>query len=143
MSRTGKDTGYRVGLIGADIQGSLSPALHEREAAELGIEYAYELFDLEIMERPAEDIGALIGDLRKEALRGVNVTHPCKQLAARHLDSLSSQAEALGAVNTVVFDAGRATGHNTDWPGFAEGFRRGMPGAALGDVVLVGAGGAG
>ena len=95
------------------------------------------------MGRSPEDVGALVGELRADGLRGVNVTHPCKQLAVPHLDSLSRQAEALGAVNTVVFDAGHATGHNTDWPGFAEGFRRGLPGAAVGDVLLVGAGGAG
>ena len=38
---------------------------------------------------------------------GLNVTHPCKQLVLEHLDELSPDAAALGAVNTVVF-AGRA-----------------------------------
>jgi shikimate dehydrogenase len=35
------------------------------------------------------------------------------------------------------------TGHNTDWSGFAEGFRRGLPDAKLDRVVQLGAGGAG
>ena len=40
------------------------------------------------------------------------------------LDELSADARALGAVNTVVFKDGRAIGHNTDWWGFAESFKR-------------------
>jgi shikimate dehydrogenase len=130
-------------LIGAGIEESLSPALHEREAEALGLRCSYELLDLDALGRPPEAIGELLDEARDDGLGGVNVTHPCKQLAALHLDALSSEAETLGAVNTVVFDRGRMTGHNTDWPGFAEGFRRGLPGAALGEVVLLGAGGGG
>jgi shikimate dehydrogenase len=73
----------------------------------------------------------------------VNITHPVKQLVIPLLHELSEEARALGAVNTVVFKAGRRVGHNTDWFGFAEGFRRGLPGASLGHVTQMGAGGAG
>jgi shikimate dehydrogenase len=132
-----------LGLIGAGIEASLSPALHEREAQALGIACRYELFDLDVLGRPPEDVGALLAEARASGLRGVNVTHPCKQLAVQHLDGLSRQAETLGAVNTVVFDPGRTVGHNTDWPGFEAGFRRGLPGAPVDEVVLLGAGGAG
>ena len=38
---------------------------------------------------------------------------------------------------------GRTTGHNTDATGFAESVRRGLPGAGMERVVLLGAGGAG
>jgi shikimate dehydrogenase len=74
---------------------------------------------------------------------GLNVTHPCKQAVIPHLDELSADAAALGAVNTVVLHDGRATGHNTDWWGFAESFRRNLPGVSLDRVVQLGAGGAG
>ena len=73
----------------------------------------------------------------------MNVTHPCKQAVVAHLDALSDDAAALEAVNTVVFEGGRATGHNTDTTGFAESFARGLPDAELERVVLLGAGGAG
>jgi shikimate dehydrogenase len=43
----------------------------------------------------------------------------------------------------VVFAGGRRIGHNTDWSGFLESFRRGLPGAAIGTVLQLGAGGAG
>jgi shikimate dehydrogenase len=80
---------------------------------------------------------------QREGLAGLNVTHPCKQAVIAHLDALSDDAAALGAVNTVVFEDGRCCGHNTDWWGFAEGFRLRLPQAGLGHVVQLGAGGAG
>ena len=132
-----------VGLIGAGIGMSLSPALHEREASLLGIDYEYRLFDLDELERPPSDVGALVREADDEGLRGLNVTHPCKQLVVEELDALSPEAEALGAVNTVVLDDGRRVGHNTDASGFREAFERRLPGARTDHVVLLGAGGAG
>jgi shikimate dehydrogenase len=129
---------YEVGLIGAGIGASLSPALHEREAREQGLRYRYRLIEIE-----DADVGALLEQARRDGLRGVNVTHPVKQAVVPHLDALSADAAALQAVNTVVFDGERATGHNTDTTGFAESFTRGLPDVALDRVVVLGAGGAG
>ena len=129
---------HEVGLIGAGIGTSLSPALHEQEAAELDLDYGYRLIEVE-----GRDVGELLDRVREAGLRGVNVTHPCKQAVVPHLDALSEDAAALQAVNTVVFDDGRAIGHNTDTTGFAEHFERHLPDAELDHVVLLGAGGAG
>jgi shikimate dehydrogenase len=133
----------RVGLIGTGIGESKSPALHEREGAAQGLDYSYELFDL--ADRGA-GIAALPGLLREaeaSGFAGVNVTHRCKQAVIPLLSDLSEDARLVGAVNTVVFRDGRRIGHNTDWTGFREGFRRGLPDAKLGRAVLLGAGGAG
>ena len=59
------------------------------------------------------------------------------------LTTLSDDARFLGAVNTVVLRDGKREGHNTDWWGFAENFRRRMPDAPRDRVVQLGAGGAG
>src|SRR3954470_2978324 len=126
---------YEVGLIGAGIGASLSPALHEREAERHGMEYAYRLLD--IGDAGAADIGALLAAARGAGFSGLNVTHPCKQDVVAHLDALSPDAAALQAVNTGVFDGARAVGHNTDATGFAESFARGLPQAALHHVVLL------
>src|SRR5262249_2839915 len=67
----------------------------------------------------------------------------CKQAAIQFVGELSQDGAVLGAINTITFANGRRTGHNTDWWGFAEGFRRGLLGVDIGTVVLIGAGGAG
>ncbi|WP_330336757.1 shikimate dehydrogenase [Streptomyces sp. NBC_00557] len=134
---------YLVGLIGAGIGPSLSPALHQREADRQGLRYLYRLLDLDVLGRAPEAVGDLVRAARDLGYDGLNITHPCKQLVIDHLDALDPRAEALGAVNTVVFDGGRAVGHNTDVTGFAAAFARGLPDAPLERVVQLGAGGAG
>ncbi|WNV73697.1 shikimate dehydrogenase [Geodermatophilus sp. DSM 44513] len=134
---------FLVGLVGSGIGPSLSPPLHEREADELGLRYLYRRLDLDVLARPASAVGEVLAAARLAGYDGLNVTHPCKQLVLGHLDELSPDAAALGAVNTVVLRGGRAVGHNTDWSGFARAFDRGLPEAALDRVVLLGAGGAG
>lgn len=132
---------HLVGLVGAGIDASLSPALHEAEAAALGLGYEYRLLDVDQLEL---DLGEIVARARARGYSGLNVTHPCKQDVVAHLDELSPEAAALDAVNTVVFAAdGRAVGHNTDASGFLEAFRRGLPDAALDKVLVLGAGGAG
>ena len=135
---------FLCGLIGAGIQQSRSPALHEREAKEQGLALAYKLIDLEVLKVGVEGLPRLLDDAKRTGFNGLNITYPCKQAVISLLDDLSSEARALNAVNTVVISSnGRTTGHNTDWSGFAEGFRRGLPGAKLDRVVQLGAGGAG
>lgn len=135
--------GIVVGLIGAAIQLSRSPHLHESEAAAQGLRCAYRLIDLDVLRVGAEALPDLLARAERAGFAGVNITHPCKQAVIPLLDELSPDARAIGAVNTVIFRGGRRTGHNTDWWGFAESFRRGLPGAALSRVVQLGAGGAG
>ncbi len=141
--RPDEESAVAVGLVGAGIGESLSPALHEREAGLLGIDYSYTLLDLDELGRPASDVGDVVREARRDGLLGLNVTHPCKQLVVPELDRLSHEAAALGAVNTIVFGDAGLVGHNTDSTGFQEAFARGLPGASVDRVVLVGAGGAG
>ncbi|KUN49066.1 shikimate dehydrogenase [Streptomyces olivochromogenes] len=134
---------YLVGLIGSGIGPSLSPALHEREADRQGLRYLYRLIDIDVLGVGPEAVGDLVRAARDLGFDGLNITHPCKQLVIDHLDELAPQAAALGAVNTVVFEGGRAIGHNTDVTGFAASFARGLPDVPLERVVQLGAGGAG
>ena len=85
----------------------------------------------------------MLDDVQSQGFAGVNVTYPCKQSVIPLLDELTDDARSLQSVNTVVFRGGRRIGHNTDWWGFAESFRRGMTDVLRDRVVLVGAGGAG
>jgi shikimate dehydrogenase len=134
---------FLVGLIGAGIQASRTPSMHMQEGAAQGFRYDYRLIDLERLGEGAEALPRLLADAEREGYHGLNITHPCKQRVIAHLTDLSDDARALGAVNTVVLRDGRRIGHNTDWWGFAEGFRRGLPDVRKDRVVQLGAGGAG
>ncbi|MBX5258560.1 MULTISPECIES: shikimate dehydrogenase [unclassified Rhizobium] len=133
----------KAGLIGSGIQASLTPAMHMEEGAAQGLDYDYELIDLIKLNASPADLPRLVADAEARGLAGLNITHPCKQLVIALLDELSPEARALGAVNTVVLKDNRRFGHNTDWWGFAESFRRGLPQADLSSAVQLGAGGAG
>ena len=136
--------GLLCGLIGAGIQRSLTPAMHEAEARAQGLRLHYQLIDLDRTGQTAQALPGLIQASRTMGFSGLNITYPCKQAVIPLLDDLSDEARAVGAVNTVVFGTdGRAVGHNTDGSGWRWGFERQLPGADLSRVVLLGAGGAG
>ncbi|PVE23742.1 shikimate dehydrogenase [Microvirga sp. KLBC 81] len=132
-----------VGLVGAGIQASRTPRLHEREGAEQGLRYVYKLIDLEVLGLDESALPEVLAAAQRFGFAGLNITHPCKQAVIPLLDGLSPDAAALGAVNTVVLKDGRRVGHNTDWWGFAESFRRELPDVRRDRVVQFGAGGAG
>jgi quinate/shikimate dehydrogenase (NAD+) len=132
-----------AGLIGSGIQASRSPSLHEREGAEQGLRYIYKIIDIAALGLAPDVLPELLTAARRFGFAGLNITHPCKQTVIPLLDALSPDARALGAVNTVVFEKGRAIGHNTDWSGFAESFKRELMDAPRRNVVQFGAGGAG
>lgn len=143
MTATDAPPAVLVGLIGAGIQASRSPALHEREAAEQGLRLTYRLIDIDVLRLGPEALPRLIEAAEWMGFAGLNITYPCKQAVVPLLHELSPDAAALGAVNTVVLRGGRRIGHNTDCSGFAESFRRGLPDVPRGRVVQLGAGGAG
>lgn len=138
-----EDRRLRAGLLGRGIQESRSPRMHEAEGARLGLHYEYRLIDFDRLALPDGELPRILARLRAEGFAGVNVTHPFKERVVEHLDRLAPDAEAIGAVNTVVFGTDGAVGYNTDCWGFAESFRRGLRGAHIDRVVLIGAGGAG
>ncbi len=140
-------TKFLVGLIGAGIQRSLTPALHEAEACAQGLRLHYQLIDLDHVPagrlQGAQALPALLDAARTMGFVGLNITYPCKQAVIPLLDGLSDEARAMGAVNTVVFSERGAIGHNTDGSGWRRGFQRQLPAASLRRVALLGAGGAG
>ncbi|UUT20654.1 shikimate dehydrogenase [Pseudomonas sp. T8] len=132
-----------AGLIGAGIQASRTPALHEHEGDAQGVRYLYRLIDLDQLQLDSNALPDLLLAAERMNFTGLNITFPCKQSIIPLLDELSPEARGIGAVNTVVLKDGKRVGHNTDCLGFAEGFRRGLQGVALERVVQMGAGGAG
>ncbi|MBB1615005.1 shikimate dehydrogenase [Pseudomonas sp. UMC65] len=132
-----------AGLIGAGIQASRTPALHEQEGDAQHLRYLYRLIDLDQLGLDSSALPELLRAAEQMSFTGLNITFPCKQSILPLLDELSPEARGIGAVNTVVLKNGKRVGHNTDCLGFAEGFRRGLPDVARRQVVQMGAGGAG
>jgi shikimate dehydrogenase len=133
-----------VGLVGANILKSLSPALHEDAFAAAGIRGHYHLMDLDRLQ--GRRLEQVFGAIKTAGFDGINVTFPCKQAIIPLLDEVSAEARQIGAVNTVtISESGRTVGYNTDRIGFRRNFEEGLGRAAIEDqvAVLVGAGGAG
>lgn len=87
------------------------------------------------------DLRGAIAGMRALGIRGFGVSMPFKQEVIPLLDAQSPLAARVGAVNTVVNDAGRLTGHNTDAEGAARAVEEVRPLAGA-RVLLLGAGGA-
>jgi shikimate dehydrogenase len=79
-----------VGLIGANIQKSLSPALFEDACAAAGIRAHYHLIDLDRLS--GRSLNDLVDAARILGFTGFNVTFPCKEAIVPLLDDLSGEA---------------------------------------------------
>ncbi len=118
-------------LLGAALAHTRSPEIH----AMLG-GYRYEALEL--------SPGAFDEFVRARRFRGANVTIPYKRRALQLCDRLSTEARALGNVNTLVVEAdGSLTGHNTDHYGFLRMVERSGLQAAGKKAAVLGSGGAG
>jgi shikimate dehydrogenase len=140
-----RDDSVRIltGLIGRGIQASRTPRMHEAEADAQGLRLVYSLFDFSERGLDSSRLPDLLDAVELAGFAGVNITHPFKQTVVDHLDSLSPEAERIGAVNTVAFRNGDRLGYNTDTSGFARAFDDTFGTVRHDRVVLVGAGGAG
>jgi shikimate dehydrogenase len=130
-----------VGLIGWPVEHSLSPAMHNAAFDELGLNYRY--LPLPVTPGKAEEA---VKGLAALGFRGANVTVPHKQAVIPALDVVAPEAEALGAVNTIVVERTEdgtvvLRGHNTDAPGFIRALRAEGYDPEGRSAIVVGAGG--
>jgi shikimate dehydrogenase len=133
-----------LGLIGANIMGSLSPALFADAFNAAGIDGFYHLIDVDRL--PGRRLPQLLDAMKTAGFTGTNVTYPFKQDIVPLLDAIDPEAAQTGAVNTVaIAPDGRTTGYNFDRRGWRHSFEEsfGNDAARGATVVLVGAGGAG
>lgn len=135
-SRISGHTGL-LALIGSPVGHSGSPAMHNYSFEKLGLDYAYVAFDIR-----AEEVADAIAAMKTFKMRGFNVTMPCKIEAAKYVDELSPAAQIIGAVNTIVNENGRLTGHITDGIGFVDNLKD--HGVEIKDkkITIIGGGGA-
>lgn len=107
-----------LALIGSPVGHSGSPAMYNYSFARLGLDYVYVAFDIQVPE-----VKAAIEAMKTFRMRGCNVTMPCKTEAAKYMDDLSPAARIIGAVNTIVNEQGKLTGHITDGQGFVDNLK--------------------
>jgi shikimate dehydrogenase len=123
------------GVIGHPVAHSLSPLIHNRAYDELGLDYIY-------TPRDTDDVGAAIKDMRRLDIRGLSITIPHKEAVLKFLDSISDNARAIGAVNTIVNEGGTLRGYNTDGLAALQAITETTPVKGR-KAIIVGAGGAG
>ncbi|KAK4948194.1 hypothetical protein LTR10_013249 [Elasticomyces elasticus] len=82
-------------IVGANVTGSLSPAMHNAAYALLGLRHNYSTLNI----KSWADIEELIKD---ETLGGLSIVQPYKVKIVPNIGSLSDHARTIGAVNTVV-----------------------------------------
>jgi shikimate dehydrogenase len=130
-----------LGLIGSPIKSSAAPFMHEAAAEAAGLRAQYRLIDIAGADQ--SKLRLVLEGVRLLGFSGINVTFPYKEAVVPLLDSLTSAADAIGAVNTIIVRDGKLIGYNTDATGFVRAFAQvlGPPGAA--PVALIGAGGVG
>lgn len=130
----------RLGLIGDNIARSQAPRLHGLAGRLSGVEVTY---DRLVPRERGESFEEVFAHCAASGYRGINVTYPYKEVAARLVRIDDPLVRAIGAVNTVLFEADGPKGRNTDHSGFIEAYRRVRGEAAPGAVLMIGAGGVG
>ena len=123
----------RFALIGKDIKGSFSPAIHSYCFEVMGLDAGYGIIDIESKSRVSD----IVAQLREGGLDGINITAPYKKDFIPHLDQINSRAEDIGSINCIHNCDGGLIGNNTDWFGFGKALE-GFP--SFDSVVIIGAG---
>lgn len=129
----------RLGLIGDNIRASRSPLLHCIAGEMLGRPTTY---DSLIPADLGQDFDAIFANCAR-SYRGINVTYPYKEVAARKVTVEDPLVRGIGAVNTVLFEEDGPKGHNTDYTGFCAAYVRVRGDTRPGTVLMIGTGGVG
>ncbi|EPQ51509.1 Pentafunctional AroM protein [Gloeophyllum trabeum ATCC 11539] len=131
----------RFFIFGNPIAHSMSPTLHNSGFEALGLPYKYEIFETSEV---GEEIRAAIAS---PDFGGASVTIPFKLDIIPLLDALSPEAEAIGAVNTIIPQTKNGShmlyGDNTDWIGIRESILSRLPSSIKKPeaALIIGAGG--
>ena len=108
----------RLAVLGAPVEHSLSPAMHNAALQALGSDVRYAKIDC-----PPESLAEAVDLARQAGFTGLNLTIPHKFEALKLCTELDDTAEQLGAVNTLLFDGSSLVGFNTDGPGLVRAIR--------------------
>ena len=124
-----------IGIVGYPVGHSLSPNIHNRAFAALGLDFVY-------LKLPTPDLKDFFENARAIGIEGFSVTIPHKTAVIPFLDELTPEAREAGAVNTVSLRGGKWAGDNTDVYGVQAALASVSFDPSDKTVVVLGAGGA-
>lgn len=125
-----------TGIIGYPLTVTLSPRMHKAAFEALNIDGVYLALAVE-----PDRLEEMLNALQVIGCRGINVTVPHKESVLPFLTKISKEAEAVGAVNTIIFKPEGLIGYNTDVYGFEVLLNNQELDLNQKTVVLLGAGG--
>ncbi|MBA7579195.1 shikimate dehydrogenase [Candidatus Atribacteria bacterium 1244-E10-H5-B2] len=102
-----------IGVIGKNIENSLSPLIHNQIILKYSLNFCYLPFKV-----TENDLNQAIQGIKALNIKGVNITFPYKEKVIEFLDEVEESARRIRAVNTIVNNKGILTGYNTDVIGF-------------------------
>lgn len=105
----------KFGLIGQTLGHSFSKQFFEQKFSTEEIAATFENIELQSI----DEVKAVLSS----GYSGLSVTVPYKETIIPFLDELTEEAEAIGAVNSISFENGKAIGHNTDAHGFHQSIK--------------------
>lgn len=127
-----------VGVFGHPVSENPGVVIQEAAFKDMGLDL-WRFLTIDVAPKDLED--ALKG-LKAFNMRGINCTIPHKIEVIKYLDDVAESAKHIGAVNTIVNEGGRLTGHNTDGQGFMIALEEAQVSPQDKHVVILGAGGA-
>ena len=128
----------RYAVIGHPVQHSRSPFIHAQFAAQTGQSLSYSTIDA-----TPEHFEVATREFFASGGKGLNVTIPHKEAAARLVDELTPRAQLAGAVNLIAIRQGSLLGDNADGAGLVRDLVANHHVDIAGQrILLLGAGGA-
>ena len=104
-----------LGLVGKHIQKSQAPNLLTKLSKEFNFPISYELFDLQNIEEVNFEL--FINELKEKKIKGINVTFPFKEIAAKISHKKADEVEITKSSNLLLLDE-KIISRNTDYLGF-------------------------
>ena len=137
LTNMGNDKTFnQFAVIGAPIEHSLSPILHNAVFKQLKLNAQYEKIQL-----PTNDLTDFIKAISQKKITGFNITIPHKTDILSYLDHINPRAKEIGAVNCVLNRNDKLWGFNTDWYGFSMLLKNNRVDISGKSILIFGAGG--
>lgn len=106
-------------VVGNPIKHSKSPLIHNYWLKQRKLSYLYERKLAEI-----KDLQNIVQDLRKDKVKGINITLPFKNEVIKYCDEIEDNTKNTGAINTLYKRNNKIIGANTDGVGFLNSLKK-------------------